>query len=164
MIDKNMCYKHLCGSTVIVSYFNTNKDHLSFEDYFGFKVSQIPLPIILQEPLLNSIHQSYKIKSGGIIRLDPNRCYRWHQDAVRGGSVNMLLYHKESFVLFGNAVSDSDDQFEIMRMEYEPNQFYLFNNQAMHTVVNFDSPRYMFTIEFELDKTKLSYDELFNSL
>ena len=161
MIDKSACYKIIGHSFVLQKYFAEKKDSLSYDDYFGFKVAHLSLDMILQEPVLKSLHQKFKIAGGGIIKLDANRCYRWHQDAVRGVSVNMLLTPEvDSFVLFGNDVVDSEDQYEIIRLDYEPETFYLFNNQAMHTVVNFSCPRYLFTVEFELDKNSLGFSDV----
>jgi hypothetical protein len=161
MIDNNYCYKILGASTHLVHYFNNNKNKFQYVDYYGFSISPIDLQIILQEPLLQSINESHKIKSGAIVKLESNRCYKWHQDAVRGVSINMLLEHQDSFVLFGNSVSDSEDQFDIARLDYNIGDLYLFNNQCMHTVINFSNTRYMFTIEFEEDKGSLTYENFY---
>lgn len=164
MIKPEYCYKKIGESEVIVPYFETNWQSLHYEDYYGFNVCFLAMELALQEPLLAKINETHKIKYSGIIRLDADRCYKWHQDAVRGVSINMLLRHKDSFVMFGNSSKDSEDQFDIIRMEYEIGSFYLFNTQAMHTVVNFEEPRYLFTIEFEKDKESLTYNEILNTL
>jgi hypothetical protein len=159
MIDTNYCYKTLGVSTHILPFFKLNHTQFEYSDYYGFSVYQLPLELILQEPILHDINTKHKIKSGGVVKLKPNRCYTWHQDAIRGVCVNMLLQHQDSFVLFGNSVSDSEDQFEIARLDYSIGEFYLFNNQCMHTVINFKERRYMFTLEFEEDKNNLLYDK-----
>ena len=50
--------------------------------------------------------------------------------------------------------------YEILKFEYEKDTFYLFNTQMMHTVINFDSPRYLFTVEFKQDKSVLTFNNL----
>ena len=159
MIDANYCYKKLGASTHIVSFFQNHHSEFTYIDHYGFSVYQLPLELILQESILQDINNHHKIKSGGIIKIEPNRCYKWHQDAVRGVCVNMLLQHQDSFVLFGNTVSE--DQIDITRLDYSIGDFYLFNNQCMHTVVNFTEARYMFTLEFEQDKNSLTYENFY---
>ena len=161
MIDTNYCYKRLGASTHIVPFFKTNHTQFEYSDYYGFSVYELPLELILQESILQDINTKHKIQSGAVIKLQPNRCYKWHQDAVRGVCVNMLLQHQDSFVLFGNSVSDSEDQFDIARLDYNIGEFYLFNNQCMHTVINFKECRYMFTLEFEEDKNTLIYENIY---
>jgi len=161
MIDTNYCYKRLGVSTHILPFFKSNYTQVEYSDYYGFSVYELPLELILQESVLQDINTKHKIKSGGVIKLQPNRCYKWHQDAVRGVCVNMLLQHQDSFVLFGNSVSDSEDQFDIARLDYNIGELYLFNNQCMHTVINFSNTRYMFTLEFEEDKSSLTYKNFY---
>ena len=161
MIDTNYCYKRLGASTHIVPFFEMNHTQFDYIDHYGFSVHQLPLELILQESVLQDINTKHKIKNGAVIKLQPNRCYKWHQDAVRGVCVNMLLQHQDSFVLFGNSVSDSEDQFDIARLDYNVGEFYLFNNQCMHTVINFSECRYMFTLEFEEDKNTLTYENIY---
>ena len=161
MIDTNYCYKKLGASTHIVSFFENHHTNFNYNYHYGFSVYQLPLELILQESILQDINTKHKIKNGGVVMLQPNRCYKWHQDAVRGVCVNMLLQHQDSFVLFGNSVSDSEDQFDMTRLDYNVGEFYLFNNQCMHTVINFSECRYMFTLEFEEDKNSLTYENFY---
>ena len=158
MIDINHCCKKLGFSVIIQDYFNTNRHSLEYVDYYGFAISPLSEQVYLEEPLLNNINSKYKISGCSIIKLDPFRCYKWHQDAQRGVSINLLLSpESRSTVLFGNSVLDSEDQFEITEFEYEPNYFYLFNTQAMHTVINYEQPRYLFSLQFEQDKHLLTF-------
>jgi len=158
MININQCCKKLGSSAIIQDHFNNNKHSLEYVDYYGFTLSPLPEQVYLTEPLISSINLKYKISGCSILKLDPFRCYKWHQDARRGVSINLLLSpESRSAVLFGNSVSDSDDQFEIAEFEYEPNYFYLFNTQAMHTVINYEQPRYLFSLEFEQDKHSLTF-------
>lgn len=148
-------------SKVIQNYFDDNKDYLEFHYYYGFKVSEVPLEIVLSDPYLNKIDQEFKIKAGGIIRIDPFRCYKWHIDSYRGISLNMLLTPNiKSITLFGHNANDSEDQLDIIEFTYKPETLYWFNNQVQHTVINFEQPRYLFTIEFKLDKDELNFNRV----
>jgi len=163
MINSDFCYsKFDTQASAIIKYFENNKDSLVYNDYYGFKVADVPKETWLQEPVLKNVNDIFKIDGCGIIKLEPYRCYKWHQDAQRGVSINLLLTPEiHSYTLFGNSSQDSEDQFDIVSLSYEPNSFYLFNNQAMHTIVNFDQPRYLFTTEFVATKDVLSYRDLF---
>ena len=44
-----------------------------------------------------------------------------------------------------------------LELRYEPDRFYLFNNQVPHSVINLDVNRYLFSLEFT---EPLSYAEL----
>lgn len=161
MLDLSRCYLKLCECTVIQQYFEENLEKFQYNDYYGFKAHLFPLDIIFFEPLLTKINQRYKIARVGIIKVERNHSYRWHQDSNRGVSINMLLTPDiESFTLFSDCNDVSVDQFEIARLNYEPRTFYLFNNQMMHCVINFDRPRYLFTTEFVADKTQLRFEDV----
>ena len=162
MINPNLCYKSLGMSTHILPYFQKYKEELEYINLEGFSwTHMIPLELILEEPILKVVHATHKIAGGGIFRIAPNRSYKWHQDIVRGIAINMLLEHEESFVLFGNDVSDFEDQFEIVRLESKIGELYLFNTQCMHSVINFSGYRYLFTLNFEEDKSTLRYENFF---
>lgn len=151
-------YKVIGESEYIYSIDPTD---LEYVDYYNFKVAQIPLDVIQSEPVLSYVHSKFNIQSMGVIHLPPNRCYNWHQDARRGASINMILSSTESHshCLFAKQII-SDDQIEIDELVYSPKQFYLLNTQIPHTVINFDSPRYMFSLEFEKDKTELGFEDI----
>ena len=94
----------------------------------------------------------------GVVKLEPNVCYDWHVDTRRGVGINMLLTPEvRSSCLFakGDGV-----QFGVEELVYEPNTFYLFNTQVKHMVLNYEKPRYLLTVEFELDKDQLSFEDL----
>lgn len=165
MIYPHQCYKKLGKSLVILSLFQKYKEELVYNDISGFSGALLPLTEVLDDPILHKIHARYKIARAVVLKMDEYRSYIWHRDMSRGVCVNMLLTHdSNSFVLFGNNAADSDDQIDIIKLEYEPSELYLFNNQAMHTVINFKNPRHLFSIEFELDKNMLTYEQVFNFL
>jgi hypothetical protein len=146
-IDPNYCYRELGESNHIVDHFNSNIETLEMEQHFGFDMALVPEEIYMNEKVISSL--SHKIKCGVYIKLNPYRNYNWHQDAERNVSINLLLtpnirYH----TLFGKS-TESEDQMEFIEMTYKPNTFYLFNNQISHSVINFDEPRYLFSLQFE---------------
>lgn len=161
ILNAKQCYMAIGKSSVIQKYFDENINVLSFQNYFGFEVSKIPLELVLTEPVLQSINEKFKIRSAGITKITPYRFYDWHVDTNRGVSINLLLTPVcKSLVLFGNESKESNDQLDFIELVYEPKTFYLFNNQVKHCVINFDECRYLFTLEFELNKNVLNFDEV----
>ena len=62
MINTELCYKKLGASTHIVHQFKNNKEHFEYGDYYGFSVCQLPLEVILQEPILQDINHFHLLK------------------------------------------------------------------------------------------------------
>jgi hypothetical protein len=112
-----------------------------------------------KEPLLSKINQKFKIKKCGIIYMKPYTCYDWHTDFTRGVCINWLIEHTNSFTLFGK--NKDDLNLDIIKVPYESNHFFLFNNQISHSVTNFEGNRYLFTSVFEKEKDDLSYEEVY---
>jgi len=143
--------------------YSINPTGLDYSDYFGFDTASLPLDLIQVEPVLSYINSKFSITNIVVLRMPPNRCYKWHQDDVRGVSVNMLLssVNNHSHCLFSKRWVNND-QIEIDELVYLPKKLYLFNTQVPHTVINFDSMRYMFSLEFEKDKHELSFEDISN--
>lgn len=162
MIHPQYCYRKLGESVFIQDYFdNLNANELEFEDYFGLLVHRLDSEIYLKEPLLAEVNKTHKISQAGFIKTEPWRNYAWHQDAIRGVGINLLLTPRvNSMVMFGEGLNNDTVEFSIMPFQYEPRQFYLFNTQIMHTIINFDQPRYLFTVDFEEDKESLTYERI----
>ena len=91
----------------------------------------------------------------GLLRIPPNSIYDWHKDEYRLSAVNMLIKHDHSHSLF--AKSRDNYYINITELSYQPYTYYLFNNQQYHSVLNFNKPRYLFSLYFdkELDYTSL---------
>ena len=51
-----------------------------------------------------------------------------------------------------------------VQLRYAHNTFYAFNTKVMHTVLNFTTPRYMFSLEFIGKDYGLSYKQLLEDL
>jgi hypothetical protein len=132
-----------------------------WQSYYNFKAVQIPDEIVAKDPFLLSLRRAHPFMAG-IVKLDPNVCYDWHTDTRRGVGVNMLLnFEGRSHCLFAQ---DEGVQFKFDELVYTPNRYYLFNTQKRHTVLNFEEPRYLFTIEFLEDKDQLSFDSLYHQI
>lgn len=184
------CYYQIKDTSIFLwDYCNSiiNNEKISkirWPDYYEFDSIPISLDKIDKEPILKKIHKKFPIKLMGITRIKPNICYVWHRDGKRGTSINMIISEKtDSKCLFGiggkyNSEEELNyDEFRsksngcidplsivvnFITLTYIPKKFYLFNNQILHTVLNFKENRYMFTVEFEENLEKLSYEDVFN--
>lgn len=129
-----------------------------YTPFGGLSMLEIDPSIVLLNPALSKIYSNYKFKSY-IFRQDPYTNYLWHKDEWRGVTINQLLVSKQSYCLFGEAQHRWVNS--ILEIPYHSNTLYLFNNQASHTITNFDEPRFLFSIDFELRKDQLSYEDLY---
>ena len=130
--------------------------------YFNFDARPILPEVILKDDFFKWLADRYSFM-GGIIKLDPYTCYNWHTDTRRGVGINMLLTpNTRSYCAFG--FDPSQLVFKIEELKYKPNTYYVFNTQVPHTVYNFETTRYMFSIEFAKDKDELSFEDLVNDI
>lgn len=126
--------------------------------YYNFDAKQLPHELIFQDEFFRWLSQRYSFIAG-VLRLDPYTCYNWHTDTRRGVGVNMLLTpNTRSFCAFG--FDPSQLVFKIEELKYKPNTYYLFNTQVPHTVYNFETTRYLLSVEFAKDKDELSFEDL----
>ncbi len=124
--------------------------------YYGFHAIEIKKSIWKREPLLELVNEKFPIMMCGILKVKANSIYDWHVDTERGVCINMLLsFDHLSECIFSH-------QKNITELKYKPNKFYLFNNQILHKVKNFDAPRYLFSLQFQENKTKLTYEMIYN--
>ena len=125
--------------------------------YYNFRAKPIPHEVIVKDRFLQWLSARYEFIAG-VIKMEPYEQYDWHIDTRRGVSINMLLEHDDSAVLF------SDDPFMLVKKiypyKYEPDTYYLFNTQVAHCVINYSKPRYLFSIEFKKNKLQLTYNDL----
>ena len=130
--------------------------------YFNFDARPILPEVILKDDFFKWLADRYSFM-GGVLRLDPYTCYNWHTDTRRGVGINMLLTpNTRSYCAFG--FDPSQLVFKIEELKYKPNTYYLFNTQMPHTVYNFETTRYLFSIEFAKDKDELSFKDLVNDI
>tara|TARA_R110002074_G_scaffold128862_1_gene269556 strand:+ start:91 stop:648 length:558 start_codon:yes stop_codon:yes gene_type:complete len=172
--NKQLFYSEFKYESIIISKQWKNFINDKWESYFGFEGMSIPSIIWKQEVLLREIDKVFPFKHVGLIRLPANYNYNWHKDINRGCGINMLLEHDESYTLFdlfeskrqtnpSNNEHHNFDQFgvEFIELKYKINKFYAFNTQQMHCVLNFNKPRYLFTVEFKQDHKELPYEILY---
>lgn len=137
-------------------------DNEGWFPYFNFDLKVIPYAIIHKDPLFQWLSSKYEYVPA-ILKVQPNHCYIWHKDDNRGVAINMLLTHdSKSFCVFADNINEV--VFPINELKYKPLTYYLFNTQKFHTVYNFDKPRYLFSLEFKKDKTKLTFDDLLKEI
>ena len=134
---------------------NLPHESLPWSEHFGFDAFEIDLSWIDKDAGLTSLHKLYPLKMLGLLRIPPNSIYDWHKDEYRLSTVNMLIKHDHSHSLF--AKSRDNYYINITELSYQPYTYYLFNNQQYHSVLNFNKPRYLFSLYFdkELDYTSL---------
>ena len=53
---------------------------------------------------------------------------------------------------------------KFIELKYRPQTYYIFNTQVAHTVYNFKRPRYLLSVDFEEDRTKLTYKQLLTEI
>ncbi len=131
-------------------------------NYFNFQVKQIPQDLLNKDPFFVWLTERYKYIAG-VLKLEPYVCYDWHKDTRRGVGLNMLITPNiNSYCLF--AANRDTIVFKVDELQYKPNTYYLFNTQVDHTVYNFESTRFLLSIEFELDKDNLTFDQLLKDI
>jgi hypothetical protein len=130
-----------------------------WQEHFSFDAFPIPLEFIDIEPALKKLDQIWPINRLGLLRISSMTVYDWHVDQEREACVNLLYsIGSNSHTLFGS----QRDPYEknVIELQYEPDTFYLFNNQVEHTVINLDGPRYLFSLYFEEEKDYHSLKQL----
>jgi hypothetical protein len=131
-----------CALTIV-------QDDLKWEEHFGFDAFELSLDSVIQlEPALKAVDDKHKIQRIGILRTHAKSMYDWHVDEFRLSCINLLISQDHhSHTLFGMQRNYANKV--ITELEYEPNTFYLFNNQIQHCVINLDRPRYLLSLYFE---------------
>lgn len=121
-----------------------------WQEHFGFECVQISNDWIEKEPALKTVHSHQRIQRLGLLRIEGNSMYDWHTDSYRQSCINMLISpNHHSHTLFG--VNRDYVNKDIVELKYEPNTYYIFNNQMQHCVINLDGPRYLFSLYFEVE-------------
>jgi hypothetical protein len=125
-------------STELLDFAISGKDWFKF---YNFDTLLVPESILAKDPFFKTL-PPFK---AGILRLPPNTCYDWHVDDDRGWTINMLLTTGKSHCLFG---AKDGVAFPFIELVYEPGFYYSFNTKVHHTVLNFDTYRYLFSLQF----------------
>lgn len=130
--------------------------------YYNFDIRPIPQEILNKDPFFQWLSKNYKYFAA-ILKLDPYVCYDWHKDTKRGVSINMLLTPEaRSICMFTD--SKEGVVFKTEELIYKPETYYIFNTQVFHTVFNFETERYLLSVEFELDKDSLTFEDLIKEI
>lgn len=130
--------------------------------YYNFDAKRIPPEIVFQDDFFIWLSHHYSFVAG-ILKLDPYVCYDWHIDTRRGVGVNMLLTPFDRSVCAFKVDLDQT-VFKIDELKYKPGTYYLFNTQVPHTVYNFETTRYLMSIEFAKNKDELSFNDLLKDI
>ena len=130
--------------------------------YYNFDAKRIPPEIVFQDDFFIWLSHRYSFVAG-ILKLDPYVCYDWHIDTRRGVGVNMLLTPFDRSICAFKVDLDQT-VFKIDELKYKPGTYYLFNTQVSHTVYNFETTRYLMSVEFAKDKDELSFDDLLKDI
>ena len=130
--------------------------------HYNFNVKPIPTELIAQDNFFKWLHARYGFVAG-VLKLDPYTCYDWHTDTRRGVGINMLLTPFDRSVC-AFAPNKEGATFKIEELKYKPATYYIFNTQVPHTVYNFETTRYLMSVEFAKDKNELSFDDLLKDI
>ena len=164
MIEENCFSPFKQKSSIIQNYFDnefiSTVDKYSPVRYFGWAGYPVPKSVWSKENVLEKINAQFPIMFAGFVMMGPNRQYHWHTDVERGATINMLMTHDHvSYSMFGEKDKENDAQNHILTIDYVRDTFYLFNTKKPHTVINFEQPRYLFSIKFK--SNKLSYEDIY---
>ena len=128
------------------------KEH-TWEKHFGFDAIPVDSRWIKVDYALRSVDKLQPIRALGVLRVPPNSFYNFHRDSYRLSTINMLIKQEEGYCYF---IEPKDEHYsDITELVYEPRTYYLFNNQAIHGVINRTQPRYMLSLYFQ-NETKYS--------
>ena len=144
-------------STIVNELLSIANDDTEWVAYYNFLAKPVPNDVLDKDHMFVWLRQRYNLIAG-IVKMDPYQNYDWHVDSRRGVSINMLIKNTNSIVFFTEDLEAVVKN--IIPMQYNVNSYHLFNTQVPHCIVNMEGERYLFTVEFELDKEQLSYNDL----
>ena len=110
----------------------------------GFTVTKVPEHIYTKDPVILALVKEFQADPV-ILRMDPMIFYRFHTDAFRQCTVNMLLEGSDSECYYGTP-SKHEELMKLTELVYETKKLYLLNTQLPHAVLNKSQPRYLFSI------------------
>lgn len=129
-----------------------------WQPYYNFQALPIHTDLLNEDPLLKKLGEK-RFFQGGLLKIPTHTAYNWHVDTDRHCGLNMLVYDDgQSKCIF--APEGMKIVMPTVELRYAPNTFYAFNTKVMHTVINFTTPRYMFSLEFIGKDYGLTYAQL----
>ena len=127
--------------------FNRIEDKTQWFNYLGFDIQLFDKSLIEKIPSIKLINKIVNIDRIVILSMPEMSSYNWHIDDHRNATLNLLINnHKTSYCMFGRPIDYS--KHKIVRLDYEPLHFYLFNTKMEHMVVNHGPQRYMLSMQF----------------
>jgi hypothetical protein len=142
------CYRqlqHTCQVGEAVSNYMTNADFIGYGHVYVNVISgSLRSTILTTDPLLGATVLRFGSEIY-IFKFPAYTTYEWHIDAVNSCSMNCVLDSYDSVTLWQNEQDDTISEIHrVTALRYEPNQWYLFNSQRMHSVINYgDRDRYL---------------------
>jgi hypothetical protein len=151
-------YELINKSNITQRLLDTAHNSSQWIDYYNFKAKLVPPEMLFEDEFFKWLVKRYDFIAG-ILKLDPYTCYDWHTDTRRGVGINMLLT-PEARSICAFTHNKEDAVFKIEELKYKPSTYYLFNTQVPHTVYNFETTRYLMSVEFAKDKNELTFEDL----
>lgn len=166
-ITKEDCFCQVNGDTTSVEeYFKNNFNNIIFNSpYPGFNVwkhayttPEETLEIIRKNETLSKINQVLEISICSFMEISPNSWLAWHYDFPRKGpALNLLLTpDARSHSLFSRNINDTSN---LVECNYQPHQYCLYNTEIIHSILNFENPRYLFSAVFKRGQQDLGWTE-----
>ena len=136
--------------------FDRIEDKSQWFNYLGFDIQLIDRNLIERIPCIQLINNIVNIDRIIILSMPERSSYDWHVDDHRNATLNLLINnHGSSYCMFGKPIDYA--KHKIVRLDYEPLHFYLFNTKIDHMVVNHGPQRYMLSMQFT---SPLKFDDI----
>lgn len=163
--------KYFLSTTICSEVFNEMFDNINsiefshFGERIQWKGKNIDQSIKLQDPFLYYLDQFFgnhgKLQ---LLKFPAHTYYKFHIDKYNKFNFNYTFEHYESLSLFRALPEDSDhdnlhdENFNIIKLSYEPNKWYLFNAQIPHAVINLDE-KHRYVLTYTVSKeSDISYE------
>ena len=163
MIQSKINYYEIPGKSILnqdlIDLIGNSDPWIS---YYHFNLKSVSYDLLSKDPFFQWLNSRYQFQTG-ILRSDPYTCYDWHVDTLRKVGINLLINTDvRSACLFSR--NKQQIVFDIEELKYQPNTYYLFNTQILHSVYNFENTRYLLSVEFIKDSTNLSFNQLMEDI
>lgn len=164
--------KYFLPTTISSKVFNEIFDHIDLIEFshFGEKMQwkgkNIDQNIKFKDPFLYYLDQHFKEHGKlQLLKFPAQTYYKFHIDKYNKFNFNYTFEHYESLSLFKALPEDSnndslhDENFNIIKLSYQPNYWYLFNAQIPHGVINLDK-KHRYVLTYTVSKeSDISYDK-----
>jgi len=148
-MDKSKYYYELNGTSVVsdelLEFSRSIKNWDRPAPWVTFLMNFVPTDILQKDAVISKlIDQGWN--NASIFKSYPSSYYQFHIDrGNRPVAINLLLGEPDSMTFFlGKKIHTN--QFELLRMNYKPNKYYLLNTSRSHAIMNFGEERYVFSL------------------